>query len=318
MENTDNKKTLNWVKYAFGEGLMKANGKSLGKFFGNQISAGMASNKIAGTYIILLVESLVQSMGGLLLAIKNKQIIFGNWKNVKGSIMFGIIASLMSFLSIYSFTYPGADLTVATFLISLSIIPSRLIDRFFFNEKLFIRQYLGLGLYIAVAYIFLRDFRSSSALLSMPVWAWLSILTGLLLTFNNLISRKIKSSSGFVHNFWVGLSTALVSILLISLFSGWNLLALLNAKLIIIAAIHGLMTLFMVFFKITAFKMGANLTFEVFIQQSTYLIFVTIIGLIFFNENLTIGKLIGIPGFFIAFTIANQETWEYFKKKIKQ
>ena len=307
-----------WVRFAFCEGLLKATGKSLSKFFGGYLNAIMFSNKTAGTFVLLLIQSCVQMFGGLILALVNKKVIFPARSLIFGSVLFGIVASFMSFLSLYTFTYPGNDLTVATFLITLSIIPSRLIDRIIFKEKIRLRQYFGLSLYILIAYIFLRDFKSPNSILLMPPWAWMSLAIGFLLSINNLITRKIKATNGFVHNFWIGLTTATISIFAITFFKGWNLFQLIEINILLIVLIHGIVVLLMILAKISAFKAGASLTFEVFIQQSAYLVLVTIIGISFFDESFTMGKLIGIPGFIIAFSIANQEVWEFILKKIKK
>ena len=307
---------ISWIKFAFSEGVTKAINKSFHKYVGTYIRGHFGNDIIEGTFFVPMVTSSIQMIGGLIGSIYRKANIFPSLKQIKGSMTFGFIASIMSVLSVYTFTFPGADLTVATFLISLSIIPSRLLDRFLYNEKLVIRQYIGLAGYLLIAYVFLRDFKNPGALLSMPPWAWTSLVIGALLSINNLVTRKLKKTDGFVHNFWVGLTTVFVSMMMVTIFGLWQKVFSVDIKIFAILLIMGSITLVMILSKLAAYKSGASLTFEVFIQQSTYLVLVTIFGVLFFNEQITLGKWIGIPGFTIAFVVANQEMWEFVKKKI--
>ncbi len=317
-QESKEKKSLIWVRYAFQEGTAKATNKTLNKFFGGYIKNVFGANLISGIFFVYLVIGFIQMIGGLFLAKRKSKKLFFSLDKIRGSIVFGIVASAMSFLSIYTFTFPGADIAVATFLVTLSIIPSRLIDRFIFKESLLLRQYIGLLFYLIIAYIFLKDFMDPKALLGMPPWAWTSLGAGLLLSINNLIVRKLGKTDAFVHNFWVGLTTLIISIIIITLFKGWGLTSLVEIKFWIVFAFMGLVVLFMIFSKVLAFQAGATLTFEIFVQQSTLLILATIFGVIFFHEPFTIGKMIGIPGFFVAFILANQEMWEYVTGKIKK
>ena len=312
------KKNLSWIKFAFSEGVTKAINKSFHKYIGTYVKGHFGTDKLEGAFFVPMITASVQMIGGLIGSKIRKMSIFPAYKQILGSMTFGFIAAIMSFLSVYGFTYPGNDLAVMTFLITLSIIPSRIIDRILYKEKLLFRQYIGLTSYILVAYVFLRDFRDPGALFSMPPWAWVSLLIGLLLSINNLVTRKLEKADGFVHNFWVGLATVLVGFSVVTFFGLWPKVLTVEWHIFGILIIMGSITLIMILSKLAAYQSGASLTFEVFIQQSTYLILVTIFGVIFFSEQMTLGKWLGIPGFAIAFVVANQEMWEYATKKVKK
>lgn len=309
---------LPWVRCAFGEGFSKAIGKSLNKLIGPDVRQIFGNNTFVGAFFVTMIIGIVQAISGFFGARRQGETIKQSGDKIRGSIFFGIVGTVMGFLSLLTFTYPGADISVATFLITLTIIPSRLLDRVVYKEKFCLRQYFGLFLYIIVAYIFVRDFMDPGALLSLPVWAWPSIGIAVLMAINELITKRISAVNIYVNNFWIGATTAIFSALIITVFGGWQYLNFFTLSILLVSILLGLNVVFMIIMKQLSYRNKATLTFKPLVMQATYLIAATFLGLVFFSEPLTIGKIIGIPGFIIAFIIAHNSSWLYIKNAIKK
>ena len=79
----------------------------------------------------------------------------------------------------------------------------------------------------------------------------------------------------------------------------------------------GLVTLTMISFKLLTYKHGGTIAVAKVVMFGTYLIGATALGVIFFNEPLTLGKVIGIGGFFAAFSLTDREAFQTLKKLMR-
>ncbi len=83
------------------------------------------------------------------------------------------------------------------------------------------------------------------------------------------------------------------------------------------AAIGGI-TLAMISFKLLAYQGGGSIALKKLIMQATYLITATILGWITYAEPLTAGKLLGMAGYVVAFTLMDKGTWEFVSRQYLQ
>lgn len=298
-----------WIKWAFFEGLTKTINKILCKF----VAKG---NTLAGAFLVTLVIGAVQMTGGLLIALFRKEKLFTSLPKIFGSIIFGVIASIMTVLIVYTFTIEGADIGIATFLIMLSIVPGAIIDKKFFFEHISRRKLIGIILYIITGFVFLIDFKTQNLFFIFQKWMWPPLVIALLLAINEGITRKISSKiQPFANNFWIGLTTIVVSSFGLLFLNSFANIKIIPVKFWLVTVVMGLIVVLMISCKLLAYKAGGNIATKQLIMQGTYLIAANFLGWLIYKEVWTMGKTIGLPLFFIAFFVAHKEVWEYIKMK---
>lgn len=101
----------------------------------------------------------------------------------------------------------------------------------------------------------------------------------------------------------------------LTLVGGWSAGGLLPGKFWFGSAIIGMVTLAMISFKLLAYQGGGSIALKKLIMQATYLITATILGWITYAEPLTAGKLVGMAGYVVAFTLMDRGTWEFVSKQ---
>ena len=104
------KLNFKWMKFAALEGLTKSTCSVIHKYIG--ISGGSFGPMVVVTGII----GCVQMIGGGILAFVRGDKIYPGLKPVMGSCLFGIFAVFMTVLSLYVFTFEGADIGIKTFI----------------------------------------------------------------------------------------------------------------------------------------------------------------------------------------------------------
>lgn len=302
-----------WVKFAWLEGLSKATVRTIKKPIGKMI----AQDPLAGATLTAVVIGFVQMLGGLIGARAMKQKLIIEPKKIRASLCFGLTASLMTILVALTFTYEGADVGITTFFISFGIVFSAVLDRIIFKKRLVVRQMIGIAAFFITAYVFL-GFPRLEYILSLPIWIWLSLLIGLLWAINELISSWVKDINVFVYNFWVGLTTLSLGVLAITFLGGWNLIQTLPLLFWLLCGINGLIVLAMITLKLLSYKGGGYPALKTLAMQSSYLIMAVILGIIFFeDEVITLGKVLGIVGFIISYTLVDEKTWGFIKQRIR-
>ncbi len=194
-----------WMKWAVSEGLAKTASRVLQKF------VGIVSGSLVGSFATLLVIGTIQLAGGWLGAAGRRKSVAVEWPQAVGAVLFGISATTMTVLGIFSFTYPGADVGITTFIVTMSIIPGALIDWAFFRHPLNARQWFGVGAFLLAGYAML-DFPALASLLALPPWVLLTFGIAFLGAVNEGITqwqgrRKIRPLDPFTNNFWIGATT---------------------------------------------------------------------------------------------------------------
>ncbi|OHA24772.1 MAG: hypothetical protein A3D52_00445 [Candidatus Taylorbacteria bacterium RIFCSPHIGHO2_02_FULL_44_36] len=190
-----------WMKWTLCEAGTKTSSKILQKVVGNVCVS------LAHTFLATIIVGLVQIVAGLIVARLQKVRLLGNRFNIVGSCLFGFFAVISTVLAFGAFFY-GGDMGVNTFIITLSIVPGALIDRFFFNHKLNGREWLGVCIAILAGYAII-GWPSLAEFAKLPLWVWLSFGTMMSVAINQGITQKIKKVDPFVKNFWGGLTTVI-------------------------------------------------------------------------------------------------------------
>jgi len=189
------------MKWTLCEAGTKTSSKILQKVVGNVCVS------LAHTFLATIIVGLVQIVAGLIVARLQKVRLLGNRFNIVGSCLFGFFAVISTVLAFGAFFY-GGDMGVNTFIITLSIVPGALIDRFFFNHKLNGREWLGVCIAILAGYAII-GWPSLAEFAKLPLWVWLSFGTMMSVAINQGITQKIKKVDPFVKNFWGGLTTVI-------------------------------------------------------------------------------------------------------------
>ena len=71
-------------------------------------------------------------------------------------------------------------------------------------------------------------------------------------------------------------------------------------------------------FKLMAYQMGGTIAKKKFVMQSSQLILAMLLGVIFFHEAFTSGKLIAIPLVIIGFSLIDDESWQFLRQRVKK
>ena len=302
-------KIPSWTLYAGGEGLTKTVNSSFAKLMG-------VSRGAEGVLYVSLVIGMVQSIGGLVGALVRREPLIPTYQAVFGSFVFGLSAFGMTVLSLYSFTYEGADVGITTFITTFTVVVGLIIDRVFFKTILTRIQWLGMLVFFLAGYAML-NFPPLSYLVALPMWVLLSFVVALLGGLNEGITRGIsRVTFPFANNFWIGATTATCSLLGIVLVGVWQGAELFRGALWYIPFIMGCVTLTMISFKLLTYKNGGTIAVAKVVMFGTYLIGATIAGVIFFDEPMTLGKIVGIIGFFVAFSLTDRETFQVIKNHL--
>lgn len=308
-----------WMKWAVAEGGAKTANRVVSKFVGQ--AAGTTTGSVFATTLI----GLVQMIGGLAGSSARGQPLWPGRNLIVASVIFGSFATLMTILGIVSFTYLDADVGITTFIITLSIIPGALIDWAFFNHPLSARQcFLGIPMFLLSGWAIL-NFPNLETLLVLPMWVILTLGITISSAINEGISqyqaqsrkrrRAASSMDPLVNNFWVGLTTLTLGSLIFVILGNWGEVSALSRRFWISTIVIGAIVVGMISFKLIAYKGGGSIALKKVIMQGTYLVTATFLGVLVHGEPLTTGKLVGLFGYFIAFTLMDNEIWKFIRQK---
>ena len=299
-----------WMKWAVAEGGTKAASIILQKYL------GVSSGTFLGALVATLIIGVIQALGALFgVVVLMRQRVRAGAAEILGGGLFGFIAAAMTILGVYSFSFPGADVGVRTFLVTLSIIPGAIIDRMFFSHPIVVRQWLGIGFFLLSGYAIL-NFPPLAMLLHLPPWIWITLVIALFAAVNEAITQSMRQTDPFSYNVWVGLATIIFAAAGLFFFAPALTWQQLTQGMIIGSSLVGALVLLMISFKLLAYKAGGSITLKKLIMQSTYLILSVVLGVLIYQEALTAGKVIGIMGFIFAFTLTDQATWLSVSRKI--
>lgn len=295
-----------WMKWTFCEASTKTASKILQKVIGN------VSASLTHTFLATLIIGLVQIVAGLVMTRLQRVRLLGDRVNIIGSCLFGFFAVISTVLAFGAFYY-GGDLGVNTFIITLSIIPGALIDRFFFNHKLNGREWLGVFVAVLAGYAIL-GWPSLAEFTKLPLWVWLSFGTMCSVAINQGITQKVKKIDPFVKNFWGGLTTVILCLVVLIVFGKTGIIFDFSGsapKLWTVSAIIGIIVVGMWAFNLLSYKGGASIALKKLVMNGTYLITAMFCGALFFRETITSSKLLGIAFYLGAFVLMDKGTWEF-------
>jgi len=163
-------------------------------------------------------------------------------------------------------------------------------------------------------------FPALGAILVLPAWVWLTFIAMLLQALNEALSQATKKMNPYPNNFWVGTATAAAcAVALITVTPGLG-----SLKPLIIGApqalwvgaiLGGIIVAVMIAVKLITYRKGGTIAFKKVIMQGNYLITAALAGILIFAEPLTIGKVVGTLGYFVAFALMDNTTWTFLSQK---
>ena len=296
-----------WKQYAAGEGLTKTAGNILQKVLG--LSGGTLGSSLFATLVI----GIIQATGGLFGARLGKHPLFSHSKLIIYSVLFGIVASVMTLAGLIAFTYEEADVGIFVFISLFGILPGVFIDWAFFKTPLSWLQWLGVFVFLLGGYGML-DFPPLSELLVLPPWILIAFIIPIGLAINEGLMRgagAIAASNPFVNNFWIGLTTILFAILGLFITGTMHVAAEMTIRFWALSGVIGLIILLMISFKLLAYKAGGTIAHKKIIMQGVHLVSAVLFGALFFAEPITFGKVFGVTLFFISMFLMNHSIKKY-------
>jgi len=271
-------------------------------------TVGMASASFSGATISAIVIGLVQIIGGLAGSKIFKLSLRLKPQHLIGSLLLGGITGLTAILSVATFTCPGADVGVSTFLITMSVVPGAFVDSFVFRDRLNQRQWGGVAVFLLAGYAML-NFPNLQGLLHLELWVWLSLGVALMAVASETTSKWIREINPLVNNFYGGISAVVICTLILIGAKGWGLINQLTPRFWLGTIAIGGIAIVIISLKTTTYNRGARIALKKVMMQGTLLTATNILGAVIYGEAITIGKVVGILGFFIAFSLRDQGTW---------
>jgi drug/metabolite transporter (DMT)-like permease len=294
-----------WTIWAILEGVSKTASKVLQKY------TGVASSHWGDTFLATAVIGIVQLISGLIVS-KTKRInLITDRYTIIGCSLFGLNAVLITVLGFAVFLY-GGDMGVSTFIVSLAIIPGAIFDQSIFNHK--VSKLEWLGIFIAVlGGITVLQIKSFDTILNFPLWVWMSFGMTILSALGQVITQKINKVDPFVKNFWGGLVTCVLCIPVAYFMLSNDIFSPTRLKLVYVSAIMGLIIVGMWSFNLLSYKSGASIALKKLVMFGVYLSTAMFAGVIFFHEPLTIGKIIGVILYIVAFILIDRKSKDFIK-----
>ncbi|MDP1719020.1 MAG: DMT family transporter, partial [bacterium] len=266
-----------------------------------------------------LIVGAIQTIAGFLVVKKQGKKLMDDKRNVLGACLFGVLATFSTIVP-FSIFYLGGDIGVNTFIITLSIVPGALIDRFVFSHKLNRRQWLGIAVAVLAGYSVL-GWPSLRSFLGLPLWVWLSFAVMFLNAVNQGITQAVKTIDPFVKNFWGGLMNLALSLGVLAVIGALGVMADISPpmrKLWLAAGIGGLVVIAMWSFNLLSYKGGASIALKKLVMNGAFLVSSMLLGVWVFGEAFTTGKAVGIVLYFTAFALTDNGTWNYIFQKMSK
>ncbi|MFH1890108.1 MAG: DMT family transporter [Candidatus Kuenenbacteria bacterium] len=300
-----------WMKWT----LLEASTKTLSKLL--QKIIGKASAILPHAFLAIWIVGLVQTIAGFMMAKARKKKLLTDRASIIGSCWFGFNATACTVICFIVFMLKG-DIGVNTLIITLSIIPGALIDRFFFGHHLNRREWFGVLIAILAGYSVL-GWPSLSSFLTLPLWIVLSFIVMILVAINQGITQKIRKIDPFVKNFWGGFTTFLLALIALIVMKSQALIfnfSLSTQKLWWSSALIGLIIVGMWSFNLMSYKGGAHIAIKKLVMNGTYLITAMLLGIVLFNESLSLAKASGVILYLLAFILMDKGVWNSRWKKL--
>ena len=290
-----------WIIWTLMESATKAFEKYVAKGM-----LGVSVDSIEIIFTITLFIGAVQFTSGMVSRLWVKEKLFSGIDYIGLSMLFGAVSVTMQFTFILAYAKYGADLAIAALISSTSIIPALLMDRLF-GDRLFTQQYFGMAIFLLAVYAML-GFPSIAELIVLPLWVFIVAINALLSVINESISRRVKKMHALTKNFWVGLSSLIISSIALTILSKWNYYYIANLNFYFGAILLGFCSLGIVSFKLISYGGGASVMPKKLLLRGSNLIIAAMIGIIWLGEYLSFGKILGIALFFVAFPMVQKKS----------
>jgi drug/metabolite transporter (DMT)-like permease len=277
--------------------------------------AGLSGAALGHAFLTTLVVGIVQTVLGVTYAILKGTQLVAPHDQILGSMLFGVFAVVALTLGTFSFQL-GGDVGTVTFIVTLSIIPGALLDRFYFKHRLSPRQWLGIMTAILAGYSVL-GWPSLTELLELPTWVFLALGVMLSVALNQAITQKVKEVDPMIKNFWGGVATIICCVIGLGLNNALELLADFSNEMTALwvwSAVLGCVIVGIWVTNLMSYKGGAGIAIKKLVMNGTYLTLAMLMGVVVFDEALTPGKVTGVFLYFIGFALMDKNTWQWLKK----
>ncbi len=300
-----------WVRYTLLEAAFRTGTRSFLDIVG-KVSTSSA-DAVFGTTVIGLVQTII----GVLKVKAAGETIFVSRKFMLGASSFGILAAIVTVLGFETYRL-GGDLGVDTFILSLAIIPGALIDWVFFGHPLKKRQLPALLLACLAGYFILG--RPNLAMLGrLPLWMYLSITGMFLVAINQGITVSVKDMNPFAKNAWAGIAQIIVTLVLFPfVYKNGFFAGVTFSKLVLVSALVGVVNVGILYTNQKAYVRGARIGIKKLVMNGTYLTLALVVGVLFFHDNFSGSKILGITFYLLAFAIWDDSAWEFVKTVFKK
>ena len=151
----------------------------------------------------------------------------------------------------------------------------------------------------------------------MPLWIWLSSVVSLSMAIGQLITQRIKDIEIFRNNFWAGITTFTLNFFFLYAMDSLGLLKNFSEPmrfLWLFSLLIGVIFIGSWSFNLMAYKNEAYIALKKLTMNGIYLTLTMAAGVIFFGESLSVGKILGVVLFFVAFVLADEKTWNFFRR----
>lgn len=295
----------NWQKWAFLEGITRTLSRTLQKVVGS------VSNNWENTLLAAGIIGFVQVLSAIIITKNTREKLLCDPVGIIGCLIFGLIALVCTVLGFATFLY-GGDITISTFIIALSIIPSMIIDIIFFKYKSSRREWIGILVAVIAGWAVL-DFPNLASMLKLPMWVGLSFITMILVSINQGITQSVRKVSPMFKNFWGGMVALILSpVIMILIGKGGFLLSFPDNKILwFTSAMIGIIVIAMWSFNLLSYKDGASIALKKLVVSGIYFISTTFLGSIIFHEAITTGKIIAIPLFILSYLLMSKEAYNF-------
>lgn len=301
--------TAKWLRWS----LLQAFCHSLNRI-PQKKAALIVGRNLPGVYVMTLVVGIVQAVVGLVTArmLRNK-ILDSKW-NVWGSILCGVFAFASLTLGNAAFSM-NADIGIVTFIVTLSIIPGAFIDAFFFGHSLNRRGWLGIAVFLFAGYAIL-GWPSFEQIKNLPMWVLLALGIPLSNSIFEGISQKIRDVSPWTKNFWGGLSTIACCATGLAI-TGLPQIAL-SRDFWLWSVALGVCVVGIWLFNLLSYHDKATIAAKKLVVWAVYLTLAMVIGIVFFKEPLTVGKVVAVVLYPLAYVLVSRGTLEALQEKASQ
>jgi len=299
-----------WMLFAIGEGGAKTASKMLQKVIGK------ASLTWGYVFFASLVVELIKVVSGFCISKSRGKSLIGDRRLAIGACWAGFFGFVSTILSFGVFTF-NADIGVNTFIITCSIIPGALIDRFYFSHGLRRRQWFGIAVAIFAGYAVL-GWPPLSKLLTLPVWVWMSLAIMCSTAISQGIVQRIKDIDPLVATFWSGLTASacsLVGVLLLGTIHLFGDFSHSMRSLWLSSLGGGAIIVIMGVCNVLSYQKGASIALKKLVMNGFYLTTTMLFAALIFREGLTGSKLFGVGIYVVAFVLVDQKTWDFITRK---